>query len=235
MSAFRKLHSIYFIVLIALFTACSEDDSLEADMTSDEVVEILEVAMQSATGGLTQNIDTVVVEIEDISLQGICDSTYVMDVNYSYEDALRTAAYTSVLTFDMQCNLLSIPQSASFDFSSLSSYATPRLTSDDQSVFSGTMNGLAPSSAYITMAASYERNGTNGFVLKNKNIASKIQMTLTEIKFEKASSTIVSGAGTFQITGAYDGNDFSYSGTIVFNGDKTATITIDGESVIISL
>jgi hypothetical protein len=53
----------------------------------------------------------------------------------------------------------------------------------------------------------------------------------TNINVNKDSRSIVSGTGTVNYSGSIAGNTITRTGTIVYNGNGTATLTLDNGNV----
>jgi hypothetical protein len=56
------------------------------------------------------------------------------------------------------------------------------------------------------------------------------------VEISKSTYEIIAGEGTVTVTGENSGgNSFSFTGSIVFNGDGTATLTLNGTEYTINL
>jgi hypothetical protein len=84
---------------------------------------------------------------------------------------------------------------------------------------------------------SYTREGTQESKIGNmRSFESLTNLALNELAISKTTQTVVSGNGTFLMTGTgSEGGTFSVEGSIVFNGDGTATVTVNGNTYTITL
>ena len=60
-------------------------------------------------------------------------------------------------------------------------------------------------------------------------------MILTELVVDKESYTISSGTGSVVLTMLSEEVEYSFEGDLVFNGDETLSITINGTEYLIDL
>jgi hypothetical protein len=83
----------------------------------------------------------------------------------------------------------------------------------------------------------YKRAGSFQSKIGNKASGnSSVDITVTNLTITKSNRKIASGSGTIAITGTGPkGGTFSYTGTIVFNGDETATLTINSNAYTVNL
>jgi hypothetical protein len=124
------------------------------------------------------------------------------------------------------------PANFSASFNGRSTYDAPRISSNDSSKGSFVMTGLSLTDANYTLNTNYVRNGSQQSKIGKKNsFTSNITITSGNVKVDKVTREIVSGTATASISGASSsGKAFSFSGTLIFNGNKTATLQITGGS-----
>jgi len=224
-----------FILAFAVFNSCGKDAELP-ELTTAEVADILEPALQKASGGLSQYIQALIDNVAEIAMDGVCDSVYSKMVVYNNSGAVIQGAYSSDWIFDLNCNNLSIPQSAAYTASADATYSTSRIISADDISFSGMLEGLPASLDIYDLICTYTRIGTQEFTGADpKSLNSSLVMNLMNIEIEKAANIIQSGTGTFTLVGDIDGTNISNAGSITFNGGGTATLTIDGETFEVDL
>jgi hypothetical protein len=129
----------------------------------------------------------------------------------------------------MACSALNVPQNATFSTLTLSMYSSSRVVSDDNGNFMGNATGLQPTILTMNINGEYIRAGTQVLNFRDqKEITSTLSIELSELEMRKQGFEILSGNGTIEFTGSAADGTFSFDGTIVFNGNKTATLTING-------
>lgn len=226
----------FFMLAFALLSSCGKDPEVTPELTTQEVADILEPALQNATGGLTQYIQTLIDNVEEISVDVVCDSVYTKDIVYNNSGAVVQAEYSSNWMFNLACNNLNIPESAVFDAASNATYSTNRLSSDDAITFTGNLNGIVPSNSVYLLESNYGRIGVQEFSgSDSKSVNSSLVMNIMDVEIGKIAKVIQSGTGSFSLLGDIDGTNFSKSGDITFNGGGMATLTINGETFEIDL
>lgn len=100
-----------------------------------------------------------------------------------------------------------------------------------------TLAGLTPAATAYVLNGTFLRSGS--FTSKTdtaKHGNSNLSVTVQNINFRKPGRTIASGTATFSLTGSVPkkGN-FSFTGTLVFNGDGTAKLTVNGSVYTVNL
>jgi hypothetical protein len=125
-----------------------------------------------------------------------------------------------------------IPTSMAAGYKMKGTYDAPRMSSNDSAVAAIAVTGLTSGSQY-TFNGSYTRDGSQASKIRNQNrFTSKIALTLVNVKVNKVTGQIDGGTASVTISGSTTtGNSFSYGGSIVFNGSRTATITLNNGGV----
>lgn len=232
----RILFTSTIFSLLLFTTSCNKDVDL-TQLQESEAVEIIEAAIQDRTQGLMTNVEDIVTQLVYAVASGeLCDTMYSVPFSNSYEGTQIQASYNSMFNYEMTCNNFNIPQTATFTSTTETMYNTNRITSSDDGNFSGDAAGLQLSATSMTLEGDYNRTGVQVLEFsEQQNVNSILNMNIESLDIKKQDNSIQSGTGTFTLTGnAYD-TDFSYSGSIVFNGDNTATITINGTTYEIDL
>lgn len=109
----------------------------------------------------------------------------------------------------------------------------PRLSSSASGSASATISGLGSSATNYTINGNYDRKGSfNSKVGDKESGSSQININASNITLTKPLRSITGGSATITISGTVPAGSFSFSGTLVFNGDNKATLTV-GSSVYI--
>lgn len=237
MTQFRKIFTASLLFsLLAFQSACTVEVDLE-DLKESEAVEIIEASLQEFAGGLTSNIQDIAEEItEAISSGALCDTLYTQSVEENYQRGQLQSSYSTEMSYEMSCNELNNPASASFSSSTEYSYSTIRLSADDNASFDGTISGLLLTDPNLGLEGNYESSGAQELNFNtNRSLGSTFNANLTNLQIDKRSFDILSGTGTFSFTGSLQDSEFTYSGSITFNNDETATLDLNGNIYTIDL
>lgn len=225
---------------LAMFSCSDDDENVETtqSITEEEAVEIVEASLAEESAGLEETTyEYAKTYEEETSLNVQCNQQVTDSYMLSHNGSLVQASYDYNWNFTITCNAANIPQSATFNSSGSGTYTTPRLESDDSSTFAATVTGLQPTSSVMTYNATYERIGTQQLTTNQttRSINSDFNTSLVDLVVGKSDYEVDSGTGTFTLTGTTNQGDFSYDGSLVFNGDNTATVTINGNQYTIDL
>jgi hypothetical protein len=238
-----KLTKLFLGVLIssvfALSSCTNNDDSNETteSITDQEAVALIESSLQKSTTGLNDTTEKFSEELTtNITINLNCDEQYDNTFVTNYEGENLQANYTVDWSYIMTCNQVSIPQSVEFSFATDGNYTTQHINSNDTSAGFLEINGLQPTETQLTINGDFVRQGMQVLtVINERAVTSKLEVTLLNTIVEKETNTIVSGSGTIVLTGTSQNRDFSFDGSITFNGNGLATLTINGNSYQINL
>lgn len=231
------------IFLAAASVACNKEETGQPQseaVSNEEIVALVEGALVADTEGLAAEMqDAAYVADEALEKDNTlpCGETFDTTVVRNYSSAHFTAAYTSNWNWTLNCNDLNIPLSLDFNRQSQGEYETPRMESSDNAEGSWTVSNLTLGANYI-LNGSYSRQGSQTSKVRQQNsFTSSIEIAVAELNFSKADREIVSGSATFILTGSGTGGNvnFTHQGSIVFNGNGTATLTVNGNSYDIDL
>ena len=230
-----------FLTLLALTAiSCNKDtdeDSTPA-VTEEEAVELVEASLSEESAGASEiTAEYARVYDEEIEQNVQCNVSQQTTYNLAHNGDLAQANYRFEWDYLIACNSLSIPESATFNASGNGTYSTNRIESDDACNFSANVTGLEPSVSAMTFNGSFERSGTQSLTT-NRNthsLTSTFNSQLNDLVVSKADYQIDSGTGNFTLTGTNNQHQFSFTGTIEFTGNQTATVTLNGSSYTISL
>ncbi|MEM6805466.1 MAG: hypothetical protein AAF696_28975 [Bacteroidota bacterium] len=237
MTQFRSIFTaILLFSLLAFQSACTVEVELE-DLKESEVVEIIEASLQEFAGGLTSNIQDIAEEItEAISSGALCDTAYTQSVEENYQRGQIQSNYSTEMTYEMSCNELNKPASASFSSSTEYSYSTLRLSADDEANFEGNISGLLLTDPNLALEGNYASSGNQELNFNtSRSLGSTFNANLTNFQVDKSSFDILSGTATFTFTGTLQDTEFTYSGSITFNSDGTAKLDLNGNTYSLDL
>lgn len=234
-----------FILLMAfgLFaTSCNKETEEPQDiLNEEEIVAVVEGAMLADTDGLAAQSEDAVYIAEQYTVKdalggGPCGETQDSTVSYNYADPRITAAYTSTFIWTLNCNNASIPQSLDFDRTAEGNYETARMISDDSAAGDWLVENIVTGANYV-INGTYSRQGSQTSKVRNLNVfTSSLQVGLDDLNLDKGTRRIVSGIASFTLTGSgTGGRSFSYEGDLVFNGNGSVTILVNGHSHTIDL
>ena len=220
--------------LSVLLTSCAKDTPV-AELSDDEVVELIELALQESSAGLTKSVELLIEDLEELSLEAICDSLYLKTNNYEYSGSVLNASISSNTEWMLSCNFINLPEFAEFNAVSAIDYSTNRVDSEDTSIFDGTIGGLLISMDAYSISANYERSGNQQTNFRvDRMLNSSLNLDLTDLQVSKSNFEIISGTAKLIFVVNSGGESFEFEGELVFSDDE-AELTLDNDLYIIAL
>lgn len=140
-----------------------------------------------------------------------------------------TYNYTSIYSFTLNCNN-SLPDSLTSSSAFTGTYSGPIISS----VFTGTTNfsvtGLPAASTNFVINGTYTRNGAFQSKRDTTNTGThSVTITIKNLTITKSARTILSGTANISVTGTtVKKGSWSYTGTLTYNNDGTATLSLSG-------
>ncbi|PZR27970.1 MAG: hypothetical protein DI535_08505 [Citrobacter freundii] len=216
---------------ILFFTSCTKDHSTDNNdsttVTEQEAVDVMTAGVSAESGGLAEQTDNaarVAAESSRIGCGQTIDTTYA---GQNQPGAVITYNYSVHVNRSLVCNA-GVPQKYNFALDGHSVYSTPRMSSDDNTTASFTIEGFQPGSSVYTFNQQYERNGTQqSKVRQQRTFTSKLVITSTDVKVDKSTRMIISGTAAVQLSGTVSGGKtVNFSGTLTFLGNRKGLLTL---------
>ncbi|MCG2616397.1 hypothetical protein LZZ85_19005 [Terrimonas sp. NA20] len=224
-----KQAGLYLAATLLMITSCKKDsDPPDTTIVSEEeAVEVITAGISAETGGLAEQT-TSAARVAGVSARILCGQT--IDTTYSGQNipgATVTYNYNVHINRSLLCNA-GIPQTFNFALDGRMIYATPRMSSDDQTIASFAIGGFQPGSSVYTFVQEYERNGIQqSKVRQHRSFSSKLVIRSTDVKVDKTTMKIISGTASVQFSGTITGGrSVDYSATLTFLGDRKGLLTL---------
>lgn len=240
----NNLSRLFFLlVAILLLSSCRKNDTTTTTVTADDAADAITYAFESSSGGTAD-------ELADASQytlnQGYgktegantlsCGVPFDSTITLTYNSANTTASYTHNWHMLLSCNG-PVPTSLAFEGSYSGNFNGLRMQSANTGTRALTVTGLEPSAQVYTFNGSTSRTGSHTAKVRNQNTFNvTIQSNLSNVTVSKSTYRITGGSGTVTATcNESNGTSKTFNGTIVFNGNSTATLTINGTNYTIQL
>ncbi len=227
--------SLLFLSVLLVFSACDkEDEPNHFQIPNEEAADLIATSLAEDGGLQTIFMDavTVVNEVTSASTGGrqlSCGATDNTTFNYASQTG-ETPSYQYHYDYGWILNCAEQQPSSvdlnltydgamespdfTFTFEGTSGFTVTEIM-EPVLVINGNHNRA---SAYHVMSDGQQYSGSHTFAY-----------TLTEIKISKETSSIVSGAAAVQLSGTTNRGVYTVNATITYNGDGTATATINGQ------
>jgi len=238
--------TILFLLVgtMVMVSSCKDQVATNA-ISTDDAAQMISMSLATNSMGATSIIQTSVStgnSSSSIAPQKVksVNSDFVISVDTTFSVSSKPGAIISYsfsanygyeLTFNTQLQLTN----ASENYTYTGSYDAPLIASTHTG--SGVFSFTNMTSGIWTVNGTFKRISDDVFKgIQAKTSHSETNLNLTNILVDRSSSTIQSGTATVTITGTLPNKgDFSYTGTITFNGANTATLVINGTSFTVNL
>lgn len=148
-----------------------------------------------------------------------------------------TYLYKLSYTRKLNCNVSSQPDNFSSTLAFAGNYSTSNVSLSNSGTTTLSIGGLTQAASVYVVNGEYKTSGT--FKVKrdttNTGTAS-VDIILKNLVINKTTQMINSGTGNMILTGStIKKGDFTYNGTIIFNGNSMATMSINGAAYNVNL
>jgi hypothetical protein len=247
--------SLVILLMLGAFS-CKKDNSASTSgsVTTDQVADIAAGSLAENSEGLASVTDDIAVNAQGLSstsnvtvnstgslatssVHQACGTTLTDSVTRSLTIDSVTIDYFFKYSHTLNCNTSSQPDNLVNVLTYHGDFNGPRLSSTNSGSAQVTIAGLTTTATNFVLNGEYKRDGSFQSKVGNKASGnSHVDIVGTNITLSKPGRKILSGSATIAVSGTGPkGVTFSYTGTIVFNGDDTAILTINGTGYTINL
>lgn len=239
--------SLIVLLMLGAFS-CKKDNSSSSgsSVTTDQAADLAASSLAENSNGFSTVTDDIAVNAQGISsvnsglavnstqatasVHQECGTTLTDSVTRNVTVDSVTINYFFKYSHTLNCNSSNQPDNVINALSYKGSFDGPRLSSTNSGSANVTIAGLTSTATNFVLNGEYKRDGSFQSKVGNKASGnSHIDIVGTNITLSKPGRKILSGTATITISGTGPkGNAFNYTGTIVFNGDGTATLTLSG-------
>lgn len=223
---------LFCLLALSSLMSCRKDPEEIAELISDsEAAEIVESAVSSRSAGMTTPSEDAAKTLDaNLYNCGIPGDTSVAN---SGGNNIAGYQYSAQVSWLVNCSNLGLPQSADFQLQGNSAFNAANWNGTE--TFNGSLHFSGLSLQETAYSAEGQFNFTGNLTGKRRNVDPNLNSTLTvdlsTLTIDKSTKQISSGNGTLQlVVSSASGQSKTLTGTIVFNGNQSATVTINGHS-----
>ena len=227
-----KTYGSVFVLTTLLLVSCKKN---EEEITTDDAADVVSYAIESSSGGVSDQLKDCSEEAEVQLATLNCGETFDTVVSHSYNGAV-TGNYTTQRHYTLNCDA-GVISSLTCTGSYSGNYDAPRMSSSNSGGINWVLTGLDVSSSEYSFNGSLNRSGTHTSKVRNKyTFNTSLSITSSNVMIDKTTHKIVSGSGSVTLTcDVVDGGSYDFSGSIVYHANETATLTINGNTYTITL
>jgi hypothetical protein len=235
----KKIRFSFVLMLLLGAAACKKNNgalphgpTINGNVSSDDAAAMVAGAISVNSNGIADMATDAVLSAVDIHNRRLACGAAKSDTISRQSSVGSTFSYSyhSTYNFMVDCNGSNQADSLTSNLNYSGSFSNPYLSSTNSgtSVFNET--GLLPTDTAYVINGQYKRSGSFNSKVDTANHGSNnIGIVINALTLKKSSQTIESGNATISITGDVPKKgSFSFSGTLVFNSDGTATLTLNG-------
>ncbi|MFN0015441.1 MAG: hypothetical protein ACKVU2_12915 [Saprospiraceae bacterium] len=214
---------------LALVSCKKDSEEIQALISDAEAAEIVETAVSGRSAGTTMTTDDMAEMLASLACGVPGDTT----LQHSGTPGPVSCSGTFEIGWLITCSTLGVPQSAQFDLDGTTSFTAARWSGSGTGSGSLTATGLSPSATAYIFGGSYNsgRQLTGNLRKVDPTITTTTEMILTDLTIRKSDKMVTGGTATVIITAtAANGGTRTVNGTLIFNGNGTATVTVNGYS-----
>lgn len=240
----KKLFLLFLAGSMMFLSSCSKDEATAVSneaMSSDEVAEIVSMSLSEDAMGATSVIES---SVEVSSTASKPSKVKSSDIVYSKDttitkvsnpSALISYSMTTSYEYNFTLDSIGTPKSSVVSYSYSGNFDAPRLSSAHNG--SGVLSIGNLGNSVCEVNGSYERASdvlTKGIRAKESN--SNTKLVFQSVLVDKSIRRIQSGTATLTMSGSVPRKgDYSFSGTVIFEGNDLASLTIEGKKYTINL
>jgi len=205
----------------------------------DDAASMLSGSLSSSTYGVNNiSTDASLSAQTSISTSQPCGSTK-MDtlIRQNQPGSATTYYYKLIYSHKLTCNTSNSPDNINTNLSYAGNFSNSKLSLSNSGTTSFVIAGLTQTATVYAINGEYKSMGT--FKLKSDTTntgSANVDIVVKNLIITKATQVIASGTATVIVTGTtVKKGDFTYNGTLTFNGNAMATMVINGTTYIINI
>lgn len=236
------------LMLLLGATACNKSvnspnsntgPTVSGTMSTDDAAGLVAGSLSSNSNGVAQTVTDATLDAAVIFNAHVKCGTTRSDTISRQSSAGSAYTYSFNLTYNfmVDCNSNSQPDSLSSNLTWSGSFSGPNWSQSGSGSSIFGVGGLLQADTAFMVNGEFKRSGS--FASKqdtSKHGNSSIDIVVNNLLLGKHFRKIDGGSATFSLTGSTPKRgSFSFTGTIVFNGDGTATVTVNATVYTVNL
>lgn len=234
-----------FVVTLSLglvVAACSDEKvSPSQAISNDEAADDVALTLTTDVADLASDLFIIADDAENgrVSSSGTiaaCGVTKDTTFIKFYDGSFVSFNYTTSYEYELDCNSIGVPTTLAYTFISDGERSSRRLTSEGVSSGSLSATGLELSASSYTLNGSFSRDHSFAFTSNPQRFLTSISnVDLSNLLVSKSTGKIEGGFASFLIVGESGVDTYEYTAEVTFNGDVTATVSIDNGVYTVNL
>jgi len=231
-----KLFLVAFVISGVI--SCKKGTLVSANVSMDDAAAMLGGSLSSSSYGMNNMSADVSLNAGAFSANNSpCGFTKIDTFSRHISTPSVTYAYKLSYTHKLFCNTSNLPDNITSSLTFGGYYSNSKVLLTNTGTLNYVIAGLTPTATVYVLNGEYKSSGT--FKLKSDTTntgSASIDIVVKNVTITKATQVIASGTATVIITGTTSKKgDFTYNGTLTFNGASMATMIINGTTYTVNL
>lgn len=233
----KILKLLLAVLILSAGLSCRKTSLPTLNVSMDDAASMLAGSLSTNSYGVN-NISTDVSANALLVNNQACGSTKIDTfIRKSTTGASATYYYKLIYKHKLTCNTSNQPDNISSNLTFTGYYSNSKLSLTNSGTTSFIVAGLTPAATVYAINGEYKSLGT--FKLKSDTTntgSANIDIVVKNLTITKSTQIIAGGTATVIVTGTTSKKgDFTYNGTLTFNGNFMATMIINGTTYILNL
>jgi hypothetical protein len=250
MKTILKLTLIAALLFCAI--SCQKTENATVTVSSDQAADIAASSLSGNSFGFSSITDNISANAQTLnsvsngqqtvnsigvnSIHQACGTTLTDSLTNTGSSSSVTFSYFAKYSRTLNCNTNNQPDNLINTLTFHGNFDGPRLTSNDSGNATVTIAGLTTNATNYVINGEYKRTGAFTSKVGDKTTGtSNIDIKATNVLLTKPSAVIASGNATITVVITTTKATYNFTGTLVFNGDGTANLTINNTVYVINL
>lgn len=242
MKTLIKTASLALVFVFSLFS-CNNEDNVSPDqaISNDEAAEEVASFLASDVSAASADLDFLIEDAQNgkIAVNSkieACGITYDTAINRSFSGAYLTFNYTLQYGYGLSCTNAGIPSTLTYSIYATGNRSGNRLSSQGESEGTLSASGFEVSKSSYLLNGTFSRTHTvSQKAGAQKTFNSALESTLSDISIDKLTKVIQSGFAIVEASGtSSSGGSYTYSASVVFNGNETADVVINSNVYLVN-
>jgi hypothetical protein len=237
----KKIQLSFIAMLLLGAVACKKNGSspsMSSNVSNAEAADMVAGSISRNSNGVANVSDDATANAAVVVSTHVACGTIRSDTISRKSPAGSPVTFSYNLTYNFTVNCSNnVPDNLASSLIYSGSFSGPHISSSNSGSSIFTVTGLLPAATTFVLNGEYKRAGTFQSKIDTTNHGnSNVDIVVTALTVTKSTRTIASGNASISVTGSVPKKgSFSYTGTLVFNGDGTATLTLNGTVYTINL
>ncbi|TNF45897.1 MAG: hypothetical protein EP305_12715 [Bacteroidetes bacterium] len=225
----RTLLTLSVISILLFSTSCGKRKKI----SEEDAVDYIAYTLSQNGDGIAKQSSDIAKDMSQVISFLPCGATKDTTVHFTISGAI-SADFTFVRHYELVC---STDTSIICSGTNTGYFENNKLKINNSSTRQWTTTGIGVNYSNYTFNGTSSGGGTwISKVRREKTINTDWTIVNTNVIIDKTTRKITSGSGTFNLScSVVDGNDYTYSGTITYNGNGSATIVINGNTYTVQI